>query len=175
MASRLQDVIQRGVAASRPLATAVAPGTLYYSTDTGTTDRSDGSVWATYADVYVNRRQVTLIVDGQGSVITTGVKGFISIPVAGTWQKWRLLATDAGTPTSGSIVIDVWKIAYSSYPPTVANTITGSDIPTLSSAIKNESTALTGWTTTFSAGDTLGFNVNSATSVKRVSLTLEYQ
>jgi hypothetical protein len=31
MASRLQDVIQRGTAALKPLATAVAPGTLYYT------------------------------------------------------------------------------------------------------------------------------------------------
>jgi hypothetical protein len=50
MASRLQDVLLRGTAASRPLATAVAPGTLYYATDTATTTQSDGTTWATYAD-----------------------------------------------------------------------------------------------------------------------------
>jgi hypothetical protein len=50
MASRLQDVILRGTAAARPLATAVAKGTLYYSTDTQTTDQSDGTNWNTYAD-----------------------------------------------------------------------------------------------------------------------------
>lgn len=50
MASRLQDVITRGLAASRPLATAVAPGTLYYSTDTAATDRSNGTTWETYSD-----------------------------------------------------------------------------------------------------------------------------
>src|SRR5213596_2274111 len=50
MASRLQDVILRGLAAARPLATAVAPGTLYDSSDTATTDRSTGTAWETYAD-----------------------------------------------------------------------------------------------------------------------------
>lgn len=50
MASRLQDVLLRGLAAARPLATAVAKGTLYYSTDTATTEQSDGTVWSTYAD-----------------------------------------------------------------------------------------------------------------------------
>jgi hypothetical protein len=52
MASRLQDVILRGTAAARPAATAVAPGTLYYSTDTNTTDRcaDTGLTWETYAD-----------------------------------------------------------------------------------------------------------------------------
>jgi hypothetical protein len=50
MASRLQDVILRGLAASQPLATAVAPGTLYYSTDTAVTERSDGTTWEDYSD-----------------------------------------------------------------------------------------------------------------------------
>jgi hypothetical protein len=50
MASRLQDVILRGLAAARPLATAVAKGTLYYSTDLGITEQSDGTAWNTYTD-----------------------------------------------------------------------------------------------------------------------------
>ena len=50
MASRLQDVILRGLASARPVATTVAAGTLYYSTDVPTTDRSNGSAWETYAD-----------------------------------------------------------------------------------------------------------------------------
>jgi len=49
MASRLQDVLLRGVAASRPLATAVANGTLYFATDTGVTTQSDGATWNTYS------------------------------------------------------------------------------------------------------------------------------
>jgi hypothetical protein len=52
MASRLQDVILRGTAAARPAATTLAPGTLYYSTDTSTTDRvaDTGLTWETYSD-----------------------------------------------------------------------------------------------------------------------------
>ncbi len=50
MASRLQDVILRGTSGARPAATAVANGTLYYSTDTAETDQSDGAVWNTYTD-----------------------------------------------------------------------------------------------------------------------------
>src|SRR5262245_50348268 len=49
MASRLQDVLLRGTAASRPLATAVAIGTLYFSTDTQVTEQSDGTTWNTYS------------------------------------------------------------------------------------------------------------------------------
>lgn len=50
MASRLQDVLLRGLSASKPLATDVAIGTLYYNTDLGTTEQSDGSAWNTYTD-----------------------------------------------------------------------------------------------------------------------------
>lgn len=51
MASRLQDVIQRGLSTAKPLATVVAPGTLYFSTDLLITERSDGTVWASYSGV----------------------------------------------------------------------------------------------------------------------------
>jgi len=50
VASRLQDVILRGTVALRPLPTTVAPGTLYYNTDTQTTQRSNGTIWESYTD-----------------------------------------------------------------------------------------------------------------------------
>jgi hypothetical protein len=177
MASRLQDVIQRGTSAARPAATTVAPGTVYYSTDLSTTDRSDGTTWQTIADIAaatVIRRQVTVVIDGGGSAITTGVKAYLSLPLAGTWKKWRVLSIDpAATP--GSIVLDVWKDTYTNYPPTVADTITASAKPTLSSVNKNESSTLTGWTTAFTAGDVIGVNVDSATTVTKVQLVLEFE
>lgn len=92
------------------------------------------------------------------------------MPVTGTWKKWRLLST-----VSGSIVIDVWKDTYANYPPLVADTITASAKPTLSSVIKNEDSALTGWTTSFTAGDVIGFNVDSVTTVTKVTLSLEFE
>jgi len=50
MASRLQDVILRGLGVDRPLPTAVAPGTLYYSSDIEVTERSNGTAWESYSD-----------------------------------------------------------------------------------------------------------------------------
>jgi len=50
MASRLQDVIQRGLRVDQPLATVVAPGTLYYVTDEAVTERSDGASWEDFTD-----------------------------------------------------------------------------------------------------------------------------
>jgi len=121
-----------------------------------------------------NRRQITLVIDGGGSAITTGVKGFISVPFACTIQKVRLLSVDASA-TAGDIVIDIWKDTYANYPPTVADTITAAAKPTLSTANKSEDSTLTGWTTSIAAGDILGFNVDSASTVTRVSLTLEVE
>lgn len=123
----------------------------------------------------LNRRQVTVIIDGAGSVIATGLKGFLSIPVAGTIKKWRILSIDStGPATSGSIVIDIWKDTYANYPPTVADTITAAAKPTLSAANKAESSTLTGWTITISAGDVLGFNVDSVSTVTKIALVLEF-
>jgi hypothetical protein len=90
--------------------------------------------------------------------------------VAGTWKKWRLLAD-----VSGSIVIDVRRDTYANYPPTGADSIAASAKPTLSAAVTNEDATLTGWTTAFSAGDVVGFNVDSASTVTQVTLTVEFE
>src|SRR5262245_13937178 len=117
---------------------------------------------------------IGLIIDGAGAVLTTGVKGFLRVPFACTITAVTLLSTDASA-TAGSIVVDIWKDSYSNYPPTVADTITASAKPTLSSAAKSEDTTLTGWTTSIAAGDVLGFKVDSASTVTRVLVSLTVQ
>lgn len=75
MASRLQDVLLRGTAASRPLATAVANGTLYYSTDTFIIEQSDGATWSAYSGVVSGIAITSLTGDvtgtGPGATATT--------------------------------------------------------------------------------------------------------
>jgi len=115
-----------------------------------------------------NVLSITFIIDGGGSAITTGVKGDITIPFACTISEWTLLADQ-----SGSVVVDIWKDTYANYPATVADTITGSAKPTISTATKGQSSTLTGWTTSITAGDTIRFNVDSATTVTRVTLSLK--
>jgi hypothetical protein len=73
---------------------------------------------------------------------------------------------------SGSAVVNVWKDTYANYPPTVADKITSSAPPTLSSATTSDDTTLTGWTTSITAGDTLRFNLDSITTITRVVLIL---
>jgi hypothetical protein len=74
---------------------------------------------------------------------------------------------------SGSVVVDIWKDVYANYPPTVADTITASAKPTITTATKSKDSTLTGWTTNVSAGDTLRFNIDSVTTITRLNLTLK--
>lgn len=108
------------------------------------------------------------VIDGGGSVITTGVKGDFEVPFNCTITQAVLLAD-----VSGSIVVNVWKDSYANYPPTVADKITASAPPTLASATSSKDTTLTGWTLTLTAGDTLRFNVDSVTTCTRVTLSLK--
>ena len=108
-----------------------------------------------------------ITIDGGGSAITTGVKGYIEVPFAMTIDRAAFLCDQ-----SGSIVVDVWKDTYANYPPTDADSITASAPPTITTATKSEDETLTGWTTSVTAEDILGFNVDSITAVERCHLII---
>lgn len=108
---------------------------------------------------------IQYIIDGGGSAVSTGAKGQLSIPFACTITGWVITADQ-----SGSCVVDVLRSTYAGFPTTVS--IAGTDKPTLSSAQKNENLAVSQWTTAINAGDELQFNVNSATTVQRINITL---
>jgi hypothetical protein len=112
-------------------------------------------------------RGISFIIDGGGAAITTGQKGHIEIPYACTITSVKVLADQ-----SGSIVVDIWKDTYANFPPTDADSITSSAPPTLSSAQKSSDSTLTGWTKSISAGDILAYNVDSASTVERVTVAL---
>lgn len=113
---------------------------------------------------------LAFVIDGGGSAITTGIKGDVQVPFAGTITAVTLLADQ-----SGSIVVDIWKDTYANFPPTDADSITASAPPTITTATKNTDSTLTDWTTSITAGDILRFNVDSdpATDITRVTLILE--
>jgi hypothetical protein len=108
------------------------------------------------------------VIDNAGVAITTGVKIDYPVPYNCTVTAWELVAD-----VSGSIVVDIWQDTYANFPPTVADTITGAEKPTLSAVQKNQDTSLAagaGWALT--KGRWLRFNVDSATTVTRVTLKL---
>lgn len=236
---RLEDVLLRDTRANQPLATVVPVGTLYFVTDEGVTEQSDGATWLSYSaaaggtgdvvgpassvddriatfdgatgkliqdggttiaaltalipaagitqltgDVVAGpgsgsqvatlnnpykAKIITLVVDGAGVVLTTGIKGFIQIPVNGTLIGWTLLADQAG-----AIVIDVWKDTYANYPPTNADSITNGIEPEIvATGIKATDSDLSDWTTQdVTAGDVLGFNIDSVASITKIVLEL---
>ena len=109
----------------------------------------------------------SFIIDGGGSAITTGIKGDVEMPFAGEIASVRMFADQ-----TGSIQVDVWKDTYLNFPPTSADSITAVAVPAISSSSKYEDTVLTGWTKTFAKGDVLRFNVDSASTVQRCTLSL---
>ena len=125
--------------------------------------KADGAGAVAFEDDQV---VINFIIDGGGSAITTGVKGFVKMPFAVTVTGWNILADQ-----TGSIVVDVWAEDEALSPPTVADTIAGTEKPTLATAQKNEDLALTTWTN-IAAGDWVGFNVDSITTVERVTVAI---
>jgi hypothetical protein len=116
---------------------------------------------------------IPFLIDGGGSAITTGLKGYIRVPFNCTITKATLLADQ-----SGSIVVNVWKTTYSSFDagsthPVSGDKITSSTPPTISSATKSQDSTLTSWTTSISAGDILAFNVDSDTTITRCTIILD--
>ena len=92
------------------------------------------------------------------------------IPFACTINRVTMMADQ-----SGSIVVDIWKDTYANFPPTDADSITASAPPTISSAQKSQDSTLTGWTTSISAGDFLAFNVDSCSTITRVTISLKVE
>lgn len=118
-----------------------------------------------------------LTADGGSSTPSTGVKGYIQIPFAGTIIGWSLIAN-----VSGTLAMDIWKVSSSAPPtaptiPTSANIISASAGPSLSSAQSSSvgSSGVSTWTTAVSQWDVLGFQLNSISTITRFTLEIQIQ
>ncbi len=111
---------------------------------------------------------IEIIIDGGGAEIGTGEHGHLMVDWDCEIEQVTLLADQ-----SGSIVIDIWNDDYADYPPADGDSITASAPPTISGAIKSQDSTLTGWTKTIAAGDILAFNVDSVSTIERVSVVLK--
>jgi hypothetical protein len=134
----------------------------------GTASEYDFTDIQDYIDNAVEDAGLGIVIDNVGLAITTGVKGDLVIPFNCDIVEWTLLADQ-----SGSIVFDIWKDTYANFPPTVGDSITASAKPTISSSTKGQSSTLTGWTVSCLAGDILRLNVDSASTIQRVTLFLK--
>lgn len=107
-----------------------------------------------------------ITIDGAGSEITTGEKGYAIIPYNAKIDGWTVIADQVG-----DCVIDVWKQSAGNIP-TSGDTIAGSELPTLSNEQIQSNLSLSTWITDIDAGDIIAFNVDSAATVTRVHLTI---
>lgn len=118
-----------------------------------------------------NQRRLSLVFqfgDGTNAIVAASEREqWVEANFDGAIEGWSLLAD-----VSGSIVVDVWKDTYTNYPPVVGDSITAAAKPTLTAQTKNTDVTLTGWTTAIVRGNTIKVHVDSASTVKAVTLTL---
>ena len=108
-----------------------------------------------------------ITVDGGGAVLTSGSKGFVTVPFACTITGWSIIADQAG-----SVAFDVEKAADGTIPTT---SIVASAAPSLSSDQIERSTTLTGWTTSVSANDVVEFEITGTpATITRATLQISY-
>lgn len=122
------------------------------------TQGNQGVVGATVGTIGIS-------LQGNGAFITTGTKGYITVPYACTITGYQLVST-----ATGSIMIDIHKGDYASFP-TNTSIVDGST-PSLVNQIKNSDTTLTGWTTAINTNDVLEFIVVSCNGVSNANLGL---
>lgn len=103
--------------------------------------------------------------NGAGGTLATGNTIYTTMAYNGTITGWDLI----GSPT-GSCIVDIWKT--SSGLPTTLNSITDNTKPTINNNSTATSSTLSGWTTTYSAGDKVGFNINSVSGFTTLTLTI---
>lgn len=115
------------------------------------------------------KQDFTVIVGDGSNAITAGLKGGFRVPYPHRIQQAETVGLDNNT---GSIVWDVWRDSYGNAPPTVADTITASAKPTISSAKKATDATLTGWSRNGNAGDWYAVNVDSAATFTLAALAL---
>lgn len=106
--------------------------------------------------------------DAAGDVITTGVKTYLRVPYACTIAAWSIISD-----VVGSIVVDVWKSSWAAAKPTVANTIAGTEKPTLAAQEKNQDLVLSSWTPDLNAGDVLALKVDSCSGIHQATLVFD--
>ncbi len=103
-----------------------------------------------------------------GFNLATGDVTVLPVPRDITITGWTIIGN-----TTGSITVDIQKATYGDFP-SVAS-IAGTAKPTLSSARKNTTTTLTGWSTSLSEGDILQAYVESSSGLSDVWILLSGQ
>jgi hypothetical protein len=104
--------------------------------------------------------------DGGGQLLEVGnTKSFYTVTFNGTIQGWYLTADQPG-----DLVVDVWKAANAI--PTNANSIAGTEKPTLNAQQIASDATLSTWNAAVYPGDVLGFEIESTAVLTKATLVL---
>lgn len=160
--STVAQMVLYGTESAMPSAS--IPGRQYYTSDTQQVFRDNGTSWDNVTPSSGGVLGCTF--NGGGSALSSGLSAFIEIPWDCTIDSWSLLA-DA----SGSASVDVRTGSFGSYP--TVSSIVASAPPSLSSAQSGQSSTLTGWTTTLTAGDVLVFYLTSVSTIEQLAVQLQ--
>jgi len=124
---------------------------------------TDGSGIVRARTVY---KDLTMVIDGGGSTITTGWKGVLEVPFACTIQGWTLLTRD-----TGSLTVDVYQSNYGAWPTVVS--ITNGHFPALTSyKAQDFGVGGEGWTTSLGTNTLIGFSVGAASGVQQATIAV---
>jgi hypothetical protein len=155
------------ISASRLIST-VAIGTAPL-TVTSTTNITNLN--ADYLDGYHASNLTTIsiiyVIDGGGSVISTGVKGDLDVPINCTIDR-----ATAFSDATGNITVSIWKSTYAAFPPISTGNITASAPVSIVSASSSQDTTLTGWTKAIPIDSVLRFNVDACSNITRATISL---
>jgi hypothetical protein len=138
-------------------------------TNRSTGDIISAAIWN--QDVVANMIAMTphgfsAVIDGGGGAITAGIKFDINVPAKCVLTSIRLLQDQ-----SGSIVVDMWKDVIGNFAPTAADSICSASKPTISgSATPYVDSTLSSWTKEWAKDDVIRVNVDSCTTITRVTL-----
>ena len=124
-----------------------------------------GLTTSTYT-IFEKRTQSTftfVLGDGVNALAAGATVDLVDVPYPCTVVGWTISA-DA----SGSTVATISRATYANFP--TFSAISGTEKPTLSSAQKNQDMSLTTWTTSLAQGDILRASLDSASTIKRVSI-----
>jgi hypothetical protein len=145
-----------------------ATGVIYGRSSAGTGQGEELTPAAARTLLGVSSGSITFVLDGGGAVIAAGqTLDLPDFPYAANITGWTITGD-----VSGSAVVTISKATYANYPTFTA--ISGTEKPTLSSAQKNQDLAISTWTTALAQGDVLRASVDSASTVKRLTVTIRY-
>lgn len=131
-------------------------------------EQESGVVFGTWTGNTLIPGAIGVTSDGAGSTLSSGVKGYVTMPYAGYITGFSITAEGS----SPSCTFDVWRTNGVTTLPTVSSTIMGTK-PSLGSGNSVRSTAVSTWSTNFVAGDVFGFNLDSLTNATRITFILE--